>query len=398
MNPENGGQQTFGGQPAQQPVQPVQQPAQPSASDLQRQAAASLARQKVLASYSAAAQKSYQDHTDNASTMKEEKIDPTAKANQESWKKYHSAWQNYYQNYYSNYYQNAAKNYIAKERLRDEREKEEEKEIFVGKKSAEDRLRLFVRKKATDSAKKNRRHRKIIPILIGSGIVLVILFLQYNRLIFAPIIAYMTPGGNAASEIESIDPTVSNMISNEPKIIIPKINVNAPIVLNVPANDTLPAMEKGVAHFRVSGASAYPGEFGNFVLSGHSSNDIYSSNPYGFIFSGLERLVDNDLIYVNYEGVRYTYKVVKRQIVDPSNVAALRMGNDKPLITLITCTPVGLATNRLLVTGEQISPDYSDMLGNRDEDEDTYEDEGVEAMPSSEPTFFEGIWNWLTGK
>lgn len=383
MNPENGGQPTFGGQPQQQ-----------SASDLQRQAAASIARQKVLASYSAAAQKSYQDHADNASTMKEEKIDPTAKANQESLRKYHSAWQNYYQNYYSNYYQNAAKDYIAKERLRDEREKEEEREIFIGKKSAEDRLRLFVRKKATDSAKKNHRHRKIIPILIGAGIILIVLFLQYNRLIFTPIIAYMAPGENAASEIESIDPTVSNIISKDPKVIIPKLNVNAPIVFDVDPNNTMSAMDNGVAHFRVPGASAFPGEIGNFVISGHSSGDIYETNPYRFIFSGLERLTDGDLIYINYEGTRYTYSVTKRQVVAPSNVAALDMQTDKPLITLITCTPLGTSKNRLLVTGEQISPSYEDA----DESEDYESTTTVEEMPSNSPSFFEGIWNWLTGK
>lgn len=383
MNPENGGQPTFGGQPQQQ-----------SASDLQRQAAASIARQKVLASYSAAAQKSYQDHADNASTMKEEKIDPTAKANQESLRKYHSAWQNYYQNYYSNYYQNAAKDYIAKERLRDEREKEEEREIFIGKKSAEDRLRLFVRKKATDSAKKNHRHRKIIPILIGAGVILIVLFLQYNRLIFTPIIAYMAPGENAASEIESIDPTVSNIISKDPKVIIPKLNVNAPIVFDVDPNDTMSAMDNGVAHFRVPGASAFPGEIGNFVISGHSSGDIYETNPYRFIFSGLERLTDGDLIYINYEGTRYTYSVIKRQVVAPSNVAALDMQTDKPLITLITCTPLGTSKNRLLVTGEQISPSYEDA----DESEDYESTTTVEEMPSNSPSFFEGIWNWLTGK
>ena len=383
MNPENGGQPTFGGQPQQQ-----------SASDLQRQAAASIARQKVLASYSAAAQKSYQDHADNASTMKEEKIDPTAKANQESLRKYHSAWQNYYQNYYSNYYQNAAKDYIAKERLRDEREKEEEREIFIGKKSAEDRLRLFVRKKATDSAKKNHRHRKIIPILIGAGVILIVLFLQYNRLIFTPIIAYMAPGENAASEIESIDPTVSNIISKDPKVIIPKLNVNAPIVFDVDPNNTMSAMDNGVAHFRVPGASAFPGEIGNFVISGHSSGDIYETNPYRFIFSGLERLTDGDLIYINYEGTRYTYSVIKRQVVAPSNVAALDMQTDKPLITLITCTPLGTSKNRLLVTGEQISPSYEDA----DESEDYESTTTVEEMPSNSPSFFEGIWNWLTGK
>lgn len=383
MNPENGGQPTFGGQPQQQ-----------SASDLQRQAAASIARQKVLASYSAAAQKSYQDHADNASTMKEEKIDPTAKANQESLRKYHSAWQNYYQNYYSNYYQNAAKDYIAKERLRDEREKEEEREIFIGKKSAEDRLRLFVRKKATDSAKKNHRHRKIIPILIGAGVILIVLFLQYNRLIFTPIIAYMAPGENAASEIESIDPTVSNIISKDPKVIIPKLNVNAPIVFDVDPNNTMSAMDNGVAHFRVPGASAFPGEIGNFVISGHSSGDIYETNPYRFIFSGLERLTDGDLIYINYEGTRYTYSVIKRQVVAPSNVAALDMQTDKPLITLITCTPLGTSKNRLLVTGEQISPSYEDA----NESEDYESTTTVEEMPSNSPSFFEGIWNWLTGK
>lgn len=392
MNSENGGQ-PLNPQPANMQQSPSQ-PAMPATSDVQRQTAASIARKKVLAAYSAAAQKSYADHNDNATSMKKEPINP----NQEAWKQnYHSAWQNYYQKYYSEYYSTAAKNYIEKERLKDARAKEEENEIFIGKKTAEDRLRLFVRKKATDTAKKTRRHRKIIPVLIGVGVVLFVLFLQYNRMIFAPIMAYIAPGANASSEIESIDPTVTAAISNDPKIIIPKLNVNAPVHFGISLSEVDNAMANGVAHFRVSGADAFPGQIGNLAISGHSAGDVYDSNPYKFIFSGLERLDTGDLIYVNYEGVRYTYSVTKKQVVDPSNVAALVMDTNKPLITLITCTPLGTSKNRLLVTGEQISPSY--------ETADVSETYGADAsmsedniMPSNSPSFFEGIWNWLTGQ
>ena len=157
------------------------------------------------------------------------------------------------------------------------------------------------------------------------------------------------------------------------------------------------AMNNGVAHYRITGASAFPGEIGNLVITGHSAGDIYSSNPYKFIFSGLERLEEGDLIYVNYEGVRYTYSITKKQVIDPSNVQALIMGNDKPLITLVTCTPLGTSNYRLLVTGEQISPSYE--TATRDPDDITVETPTEETiMPANEPSFFEGIWNWLTGK
>lgn len=408
MNPENGGQPIFSSsnpaasaapQPITSPAQPVVQPTQPSSADLQRQTASTIARRKVLAAYSAAARKNAQDHQtymNNASSMKQEAINPTI--NSESWKKYHSAWQDYYQKYYSEYYAKAAKTYVERERLKDARDKEEEKEIFIGRKTAEDKLRLFIRKKATDSARKTRRHRKIIPILAGAFVVLMILFLQYNRLIFAPIMAYISPGGNAASEIESIDPTVTATVSAEPKLIIPKLNVNVPVHFGISNADVMQAMTDGVAHYRVSGADAFPGQIGNLVITGHSAGDVYDSNKYKFIFSGLERLEDGDLIYVNYEGTRYTYSVNKKQVVEPTNVAALAMDTDKPLITLITCTPLGTSRYRLLVTGEQISPSYDSA-----EESDTYNfkpdsQESTIEMPSNSPSFFEGIWNWLTGK
>lgn len=384
MNPNDGGQ---------------------SSSDLQRKAAAQIARKKVLAAYASTAQKSNHPNT-NSDHLKDNANAP--KINSESWRKYHTAWQDYYQKYYSDYYAKAARTYIEKERLKDSREKALEDEILqrsAGKiaentpvndpEDIKSQIRQKIRKKATDSAKKTRRYRKLIPVFVGAFAVLLILFLQYNRLIFAPIMAYMSPGEAPATEIEAIDATITQSVSPEPRLIIPKLNIDVPVHFGISLSEVMGAMNNGVAHYRIAGASAFPGEMGNMVITGHSAGDIYSSNPYKYIFSGLERLEDGDLIYVNYESKRYIYSVTKKEVVEPTNTAALVVTTNKPLITLVTCTPLGTSRYRLLVTGEQISPNLD---GTTPEKNNTPVDpKKDDSMPSNEPSFFEGIWNWLTG-
>ena len=348
-----------------------------------------------MAAYTAQAQKKAEEaNAAKAQPGQHLKDQPVPqKINSESWKKYHSAWQDYYQKYYSQYYSNAARDYIAKEKLREARDKAEEEEILSKSKANEkdSSLRIKIRKKATENAKKTRRMRKFIPLFAGLTVALVILFLQYNRLIFAPIMAYMSPGNVPASEIEALDPTITQTVSADPRLIIPKLNVDVPVRYNVPLSGIMQAMNNGVA-----GASAYPGEIGNFILTGHSAGDVYSSNPYKYIFSGLERLEHGDLIYVNYNSVRYTYRVIKKEVVEPTNVAALVVQTDKPLITLVTCTPLGTSRYRLLVTGEQISPSYDGASQESSGDIPSI-DEST-ALPSNEPSFFEGLWNWFTGQ
>ena len=327
----------------------------------------------------------------------------------EVWKKYHTAWQEYYQKYYSSYYEKEARNYIAKERLKDARENAENAEILSalsGSKprptgneqidSIRENLRQTIRKKAAVNMKKTRRMRKFIPIMAGVAVVLVILFLQYNRLIFAPIMAYVSPGNVPASQIDALDPTITQKVSADPRLIIPKLNVDVPVHFGIQLSEVMSAMNSGVAHYRISGASAFPGEIGNLVITGHSAGDVYSSNQYKYIFSGLERLEDGDLIYVNYNSVRYTYKVTKKEVVEPTNVGALIYPTTKPILTLVTCTPLGTSRLRLLVTGEQISPSYEGATESPSADPMVDDNQGLE-MPSNEPGFFEGIWNWLTG-
>ena len=209
-----------------------------SSRDVQRQTAAQIARKKVLAAYAQSAKKAASSPENNDAHLKNEPVAP--KINSESWKKYHSAWQDYYQKYYSDYYSKAARTYIEKERLKDARNRAEEEEILgtltrnsmksdkkaglsltggnaeggasVSSENDDDiksRLRRTIRKKATENAKKSRRRRHWIPVLAGVSVVLLILFLQYNRLIFAPIMAYVSPGNAPASQIEAIDPTIT---------------------------------------------------------------------------------------------------------------------------------------------------------------------------------------------
>ena len=329
------------------------------------------------------------------------------------WQKYHSAWQDYYQKYYSDYYAKAAREYIQQnqasqqvaqattpskygEGLPGAITSQPEPELEEDEKTVAQELKEKIQKKASERFRLSKKRRKWLPLLAGVSVTLLILFLQYNRMIFAPIVAYVSPGNTTDTGIQALDPTVTEAPGPEPRLIIPKLNIDVPVAFGI-SNDNatvMNAMNNGVAHFMIPGASAYPGEIGNLVITGHSAGDIYSSNQYKFIFSGLERLENGDLIYVNYNSVRYTYSVVGKNVVEPTDVSALVYETDKPMLTLITCTPLGTSRYRLLVSAEQINP----STGVEQTEQEPVTNVQEVAMPANEDSFFEGIWKWLTGQ
>jgi sortase A len=160
------------------------------------------------------------------------------------------------------------------------------------------------------------------------------------------------------------------------------------------------AMTNGVAHYSISGASAIPGEIGNFAVSGHSAGNVYETSQYKFIFSGLTRLTNGDLIYMDYNGTRYSYRVTGANTVEPSDSAALRrIANEnpgKPMITLITCTPLGTSKYRLLVYGEQIHPSVNDDTATQAPAKES--DSDTQTMPKNSDSPLEQFWKWLTGQ
>jgi len=174
--------------------------------------------------------------------------------------------------------------------------------------------------------------------------------------------------------------------------------VEVPIVFGA-KNDQksqLDAMVKGVSHFTVKGADSVPGQVGNTVLSGHSSNDLFDSGDYKFIFAQLERMDKGDTVYVNYKGTRYTYAVTKKEVVRPADVQKLIYPTDKPVLTLITCVPLGTANNRLLVTAEQISPN-PDNAPTEKPTGDEEQTQQEEPLPRNSPTLLERFVDWLVG-
>lgn len=139
-----------------------------------------------------------------------------------------------------------------------------------------------------------------------------------------------------------------------PYLTIPAINVEAPIVFEPSFEEwkVQVALRSGVVHY---GNTANPGENGNVVILGHSSGQPWAPGNYKFIFTLLEKVQTGDSIIADYNGTRYMYKVTNRVVVKPTDTSLIQP-TGKPTITLITCTPVGTSTNRLIVQAEQISP------------------------------------------
>ncbi|MFZ1301501.1 MAG: sortase [Candidatus Microsaccharimonas sp.] len=328
----------------------------------------------------------------------------------DQWKQYHSAWQTYYQKYYEGYY--AAQNAQAKPQQAastPESPAAQPKQAIgsgssgyfshqtdleatteeLNKDQALFELRQKLLGKVQTSAIKIRRSKHFVPIIASLTVVLVFIFLQYNRVFIATVNAYVSPGAISPQNIV-IDPTGDSAVSQEPRLVIPKINVDVPVIYGV-GNDydsQMSAMEKGVAHFAIPGAQSHPGEVGNTVLSGHSSNDLFDTGDYKFIFAQLEKMAIGDTVYANYEGKRYTYVVTKTEVVKPTEVSKLVYPTTKPVLTLITCTPLGTSRNRLLVTAEQVSPDPAQATQAPANDGTTTET----SIPGSSPTFLEKLF------
>lgn len=310
--------------------------------------------------------------------------------NSTAWERYHSAWQNYYQQYYERYYVGQVSQ--AKQELEKRAAEEREKTGTAApltEGEAMYQLRNDLIGKVKQEAGKVRKSRHFWPVIAAATVMLLFLFLQYNRILFSNVAAYVSPGNVSPANI-IVSPGDASTITNDDRLIIPNINVDVPIIwgANAASQDSLnEAMNRGVVWFNVSQAHSRPGENGNFVLSGHSSNDWLDVGDYKYIFAPLERMKVGDTFYVNYQKKRYIYKVTKMTVVKPTDVDSLQTDNTKPMTTLITCTPLGTALNRLLVIAEQISPDPATASA-----PSSASNAASTQMPTNSPTFLERIF------
>jgi sortase A len=321
------------------------------------------------------------------------------------WGQYHSAWQNYYQKYYEGYYTHQLEKtrQIPKTNSPAENQKklqnennyfsnqepvQSEQNIITSKEEIMLDLRQEITGKISKSATKIKKSRHFIPIISGIIVVILFIFLQYNRIFISSVMAYVSPGNIDPQNIV-VNPNAESIVGPEPQLIIPKINVDVPVFYDVgnDYNSQMEAMSKGVAQFAIPGANSHPGQIGNTVIAGHSSNDLLDSGDYKFIFAQLDKLNIGETIYANYNSKRYTYTVTKKETVKPDEVSKLVYPTTKPILTLLTCTPVGTSLNRLLVTADQVSPDPNASIAAPDSTEQT-----TKTIPGNSPTFIERLF------
>lgn len=165
-----------------------------------------------------------------------------------------------------------------------------------------------------------------------------------------------------AAEAPILDPWLESQRPNTPQYsnYLSRLDVNPVMAtVKVPSADiSLPiyhgtetsTLEKGVGHL-FGTALPVGGEGTHTVLTGHSG--LGSAT----MFDHLNRVKVGDVFYIEVLGRHLKYKVTDIRTVLPNETESLNKVAGKDLATLITCTPYGINTHRLLVTGERVPMD-----------------------------------------
>ncbi len=137
-----------------------------------------------------------------------------------------------------------------------------------------------------------------------------------------------------------------------------KINVAAPMVWSQSEDEKtmLEDLKNGVIHFPKTAA---PGQNGNMVVSGHSSNYVWIAGKYNYVFKNLNDLAAGDLVDVktvqkNGRVIVYHYKINGfKKIVAPDDPVIFE-NTSAPTMTLSTCWPLGTNLRRLIVKADLV--------------------------------------------
>jgi LPXTG-site transpeptidase (sortase) family protein len=219
-------------------------------------------------------------------------------------------------------------------------------------------IQASIKDKITAGGKiKARQNIQSLMFGLGMGLIVIFVFLFgfFNEVLIAP---FIQPSRADADTPIILNSTVAP--TQTPEVIIPKINVEIPVDYNETSTNEANIendLEDGVVHYPTT---VQPGQLGNAAFFGHSSNNIFNKGKYKFAFVLLHTLVKGDTFYLTYNDKVYVYKVVSKTIVSPNDINVLNaIPGQTATATLITCDPPGTSINRLIVVGQQISPDPS---------------------------------------
>lgn len=147
-------------------------------------------------------------------------------------------------------------------------------------------------------------------------------------------------------------------------IEIPDINVYLPIYHGTSSD----VLNIGVGHLK---GSSFPvgGESTHSVLTGHRGL------PTAELFTNLDQVEKGDIFYIHILKETLAYRVYSIETVRPEQVDSLGIQEGRDLVTLVTCTPYGINSHRLLIHAERTACD------------------GVQE--SQKAAMRESLWQWL---
>ena len=126
-------------------------------------------------------------------------------------------------------------------------------------------------------------------------------------------------------------------------IEIPTINIDLPIYHGT----TGAAMEKGAGH--MEGTSLPVGGVGT-----HAVISAHSGMAGAKLFTDLDKLKLGDVFFVTVCNEKLAYEVDNIAVVEPTDIDLIRIDTQQDYVTLLTCTPYGVNTHRLLVRGHRV--------------------------------------------
>lgn len=164
---------------------------------------------------------------------------------------------------------------------------------------------------------------------------------EYNEVLFESLTSLSSDKLGILSE-ENYNETLNIGNGIMGSIEIPTINVNLPIYHGT-SDEVLSA---GVGHLNGS----------SLPIGGVNTKSILTAHrglPSSKLFTRLDELEIGDLFFIRVLNETLAYKVSDIEVIEPEDVTGLEIEEGKDLVSLITCTPYGINTHRLVVTGER---------------------------------------------
>ena len=194
--------------------------------------------------------------------------------------------------------------------------------------------------------------KRVLPfLLIG------LLFLLGASLVVYPLISNTLYEQNQSHVLAEYDEAVAQTDGMMGYIEIPKIGVYLPIYHGT----TSEVLEEGVGHLQ-STSLPVGGSSTHAVLTGHTG---LSGKR---LFTDLTEMDLADVFYLHVMNETLAYQVERIDIVEPEDTELLVIRKGADLVTLVTCYPYGINTQRLLVQGTRIPYEQAIEQQQRQED------------------------------